>query len=72
MTAFGIDFGTTNSVLAKASGTDIETVLLDSPPDGGWAEHGFDMVLPTVLAERDGAVDFGWRAKRTTGHLAAV
>lgn len=72
MTAFGIDFGTTNSVLAMANGTDIETVLLDNPPDEGWAQHGFDKVLPTVLAERDGAVDFGWRAKRTKGHLAAV
>jgi molecular chaperone DnaK len=72
MTAFGIDFGTTNSVLAVANGTDIETVALDSAPDGTWAELGFDRVLPTVLAEREGKVDFGWRAKRTPGHLAAV
>lgn len=72
MTAFGIDFGTTNSALAAANGTDIETVSIDSPP-AEWAEHGgFDHILPTVLAERDGAIDFGWRAKRTPGNLAAV
>jgi molecular chaperone DnaK (HSP70) len=71
MTSFGIDFGTTNSVLATAQGTDITTVALDEPP-GEWAEWGFDKVLPTVLAQHDGALDFGWRAKRTPGHLAAV
>lgn len=71
MTAFGIDFGTTNSALAAANGLRIETVQLDEPP-GEWAELGFDKVLPTVLAEREGAIDFGWRAKRTPGNLAAV
>lgn len=71
MTTFGIDFGTTNSVLAAATGTNIETISLDEPPQE-WAELGFDKVLPTVLAERSGAIDFGWRAKRTPGNLAAV
>lgn len=71
MTAFGIDFGTTNSVLAAATGTSIETVAIETPP-GEWAELGFDRVLPTVLADRNGAIDFGWSAKRTPGHLAAV
>ena len=72
MTAFGIDFGTTNSALAAAVGTDITTVALDSPPEDWGVLGGFDHVLPTVLAEIDGAIDFGWRAKRTPGHLAAV
>jgi molecular chaperone DnaK (HSP70) len=72
MTHFGIDFGTTNSVLARAGGSGIETVPLDEPP-GDWAELGFHKVLPTVLADRGGgAIDVGWRAKRTPGHLAAV
>lgn len=71
MTAFGIDFGTTNSVLAAIGASGIETVSLDEPPQE-WAELGFDKVLPTVLAERNGAIDFGWRAKRTPGSLAAV
>jgi molecular chaperone DnaK len=72
VTAFGIDFGTTNSVLAAANGIDLETIALDDPP-GEWAKLGFDKVLPTVIAEApDGGVQFGWRAKGTDGHLAAV
>ena len=51
MTAFGIDFGMTNSVLAVSSGTSMETVRLDEPP-GEFAELGFDRVLPTVVADR--------------------
>lgn len=72
MSAFGIDFGTTNSVLAvtNASGT-METVSLDQPP-GEFAELGFDRVLPTVLADRNGAIEFGWKAKRNPNKLAAV
>jgi molecular chaperone DnaK len=72
VTAFGIDFGTTNSVLASANGAEVETIALDDPP-GEWARLGFDKVLPTVIAEApDGGVQFGWRAKGTDGHLAAV
>jgi molecular chaperone DnaK len=72
VTSFGIDFGTTNSVLAAANGVDLETISLDDPP-GEWAALGFDKVLPTVIAEApDGGVQFGWRAKGTDGHLAAV
>jgi molecular chaperone DnaK (HSP70) len=69
--AFGIDFGTTNSVLAVTSGVDIETVTLDSPPQE-WAELGFDKVLPTVIADSGGALAFGWRAKRSATKLEAV
>ena len=32
MTAFGIDFGTTNSVLAVTNSGTMETVSLDQPP----------------------------------------
>lgn len=71
MSGFGIDFGTTNSVLAVARGTSIETVTLDSPPQE-WAELGFDKVLPTVIAESGGVLEFGWRAKRSAAKLEAV
>lgn len=72
MTAFGIDFGTTNSVLAASTGTLMDTISLDTPP-GDWAELGFDKVLPTVLAENSsGQLEFGWAAKRNPNRLAAV
>lgn len=71
MTAFGIDFGTTNSVLAAARGGSIETVALDTPPLE-WSQLGFDRVLPTVLADKGGKLQFGWSAKRSADHLAAV
>lgn len=71
MTSFGIDFGTTNSVLATTSGYGLNTVRLDSPP-GEWAELGFDKVLPTVLADSGGRLEFGWVAKRNPNKLAAV
>lgn len=71
MTSFGIDFGTTNSVLAAATAKSIETVSLDSPPQE-WAELGFDKVLPTVIADAGDALTFGWRAKRSANKLEAV
>ncbi len=71
MTAFGIDFGTTNSVLATLSAGEVSTVELDEP-EAAWAELGFDKVLPTVLAETGGAIEFGWKAKANPNRLAAV
>lgn len=71
MAAFGIDFGTTNSVLASVSGGDVSTVALDEPPQE-WAELGFDKVLPTVIAQNGDSIDFGWRAKRNPKRLDAV
>ena len=71
MAAFGIDFGTTNSVLASVSGGDVSTVALDEPPQE-WAELGFDKVLPTVIAQNGDSIDFGWSAKRNPKRLDAV
>jgi molecular chaperone DnaK (HSP70) len=71
MTSFGIDFGTTNSVLAVATTGGIETISLDEPPQE-WATLGFDKVLPTVIADIGGELAFGWRAKRSPNKLEAV
>jgi molecular chaperone DnaK len=69
MRAFGIDFGTTNSVLATTVGGAVETVPLDDPP-GGW--DGFDRVLPSVIGLSRGEPSFGWRAKVQPDALSAV
>ena len=69
MRAFGIDFGTTNSVLATTLGRSIDTVPLDDPP-GGW--DGFDRVLPSVIGLTNGSPSFGWKAKRQPDALRAV
>ncbi|MFE7853868.1 Hsp70 family protein [Streptomyces sp. NPDC057403] len=61
--AFGIDFGTTNSVLARAIGTAVETVPLDDRMPAEWANTGVDMVLPSVMAFDGEAPVFGWAAK---------
>ncbi len=71
MVAFGIDFGTTNSVLASVSGGEVSTVALDEPPQE-WAELGFGKVLPTVIAQNGDSIDFGWSAKRNPKRLDAV
>jgi molecular chaperone DnaK (HSP70) len=73
--AFGIDFGTTNSVLSRATATAVETIALDDQLPGEWASTGFDKVLPSVIAfAPDGrAPQFGWAAKkRDVGKLEAV
>jgi len=68
----GIDFGTTNSVVARWTGTDIEVIPVDSPP-GNWAGLGYDRVLPTVFgAGSANEPIFGWAAKQRPGSLAAV
>jgi molecular chaperone DnaK len=64
MNPFGIDFGTTNSVLAQWNGRSIDVLPIDSPP-GEWAQLGFDRVLPSVLGISSGQeATFGWAAKR--------
>ena len=72
MTSFGIDFGTTNSVLALCMRGSIDTVSLDEPP-ADWAALGFDRVLPSVLALDGSNSLVGWRAKTHRGQkLEAV
>ncbi|MGW3283130.1 Hsp70 family protein [Streptomyces sp. NPDC001002] len=71
--AFGIDFGTTNSVLARASASAVETVPLDDRIPAEWANTGLDLVLPSVMAFSGDAPVFGWAAKsRHDERLEAV
>ena len=64
MTAVGIDFGTTNSVVAHWTGNGAEALDIDSPlPE--WEPYGFGRVMPSIFAR--GPADealFGWAAKR--------
>jgi molecular chaperone DnaK len=62
--AFGIDFGTTNSVLAHATAHGVDTVSLDDQLPGEWANIGFDRVLPSVIGLAGGQPSFGWLAKK--------
>lgn len=73
--AFGIDFGTTNSVLSRATATGVETLVLDDQLPGEWVGTGFDKVLPSVIGFSPGenTPQFGWTAKkRDEGKLEAV
>ena len=73
--AFGIDFGTTNSVLSRATATEVETLVLDDQLPGDWVGTGFDKVLPSVIGFSPGGTTplFGWTAKkRDEGKLEAV
>lgn len=63
--SFGIDFGTTNSVLARWNGEEAEVVALDSTNLDDWNYPGFDSLFPSMVGvssvrER---VLFGWEAK---------
>jgi molecular chaperone DnaK (HSP70) len=71
MTAVGIDFGTTNCVLAAYTGGKPEAQIIDTPP-ADWAGMGFDRVLPSVFALNAEEPVFGWAAKRSPDGLAAV
>jgi molecular chaperone DnaK (HSP70) len=73
MSAVGIDFGTTNSVVSVYGSGGAEVLPVDAPP-ADWAELGFDRVLPSVFAMGANAEPlFGWRAKtRPTAKLEAV
>jgi molecular chaperone DnaK (HSP70) len=61
---FGIDFGTTNSVLARATANNVEVISLDDQLPGEWANIGFDRVLPSVIGFEGSTPTFGWLAKR--------
>ncbi|GIF73793.1 Hsp70 family protein [Asanoa siamensis] len=71
--AFGIDFGTTNSVLARSTAGGVEAVPLDPDLPLEWADLEFDRVLPSVIGLDRGNPVFGWAAKRQrAGKLEAV
>ncbi|MFD5118522.1 Hsp70 family protein [Streptomyces sp. NPDC058385] len=66
MTATGIDFGTTNSVVAQWQVDDVEVLPLDAHHlDADWRRPGFDLMFPSVVGTsslRRGPL-FGWEAK---------
>ncbi|WSA80473.1 Hsp70 family protein [Streptomyces sp. NBC_01799] len=66
MTATGIDFGTTNSVVAQWLGNNADVLLLDAHHiDADWRHPGFEYLFPSVVGMsslRRGAL-FGWEAK---------
>jgi molecular chaperone DnaK len=66
--AYGIDFGTTNSVLARATAAGTEAIVLDNGLPGEWQGTGFDKVLPSVIGfDRSDRPVFGWEAKTMEG-----
>lgn len=68
MTAVGIDFGTTNSLVARLKGGRPEAITIDENVPADWAEAGFDRVMASVMSLReDGSVAFGWEAKMDAG-----
>lgn len=68
MSSLGIDFGTTNSVLASFDRGVTETQPIDVPKDLEWSTMGFDRVLPSVFARgANGEPLFGWAAKLSSG-----
>ncbi|MEU0953540.1 Hsp70 family protein [Streptomyces niveus] len=66
MTSTGIDFGTTNSVVAQWQGDDVEVLPLDAHHiDADWRRPGFEQLFPSVVGVsslRRGPL-FGWEAK---------
>jgi molecular chaperone DnaK len=73
MTAIGIDFGTTNSVVAAQTTSGIEVLPIDNAPTA-WQPYGFDNVFPSVMArDENSRLCFGWEAKQSsTGRFDAV
>lgn len=73
MTAIGIDFGTTNSVVAAYGAGGVDVLPIDQPAKG-WEGLGFEKVLPSVLGVgTDREATFGWAAKAQPGNkLEAV
>ena len=67
MTTIGIDFGTTNSVIAKWTPSGVDVLDIDSAA-GEWDKYGFTKVMPSVFANPNGKILFGWDAKRARSH----
>ncbi len=63
MTAYGIDFGTTNSAVAVFNDGNIDVLRVDSPPIE-WDQLGYDKVFPSVFGYGENREPlFGWEAK---------
>lgn len=72
MTAVGIDFGTTNSVVAKWTSSQLSVLNIDAAP-GEWSNHFGSELMPSMFARGGrGQALFGWDAKRTPGAFEAV
>jgi len=69
----GIDFGTSNSVVATWRPGGVEVLAVDAP-QAEWGNLGFDKLMPSVFAEGEGGKAlFGWSAKRAeAGRFEAV
>jgi len=66
---FGIDFGTSNSVVARWTGNGTEVIRVDSAGlPAEWNRPGFDELFPSVVSLRDiqRTLCFGWSAKCET------
>lgn len=67
---YGIDFGTSNSVVARydGGGTEVLPVGSESVP-AQWYQPEFEALFPSVLSVRDlqRTLCFGWAAKTTRG-----
>lgn len=73
MTAIGIDFGTTNSVVAHWSPNGVEVLDIDTPPAKWGNNLGFERIMPSVFAkDHDDRVLFGWAAKQSPSRFEAV
>lgn len=69
--SFGIDFGTSNSVVARWDGLNGEVLAVDAKnlPAQWRATKEFEQLFPSVLSVRDlqRTLCFGWEAKTSTG-----
>ncbi|MFK0157363.1 Hsp70 family protein [Streptomyces sp. NPDC090493] len=66
---YGIDFGTSNSVVARWTGSATEVIRVDSGSlPAEWNRPGFDELFPSVVSLRDiqRTLCFGWSAKCET------
>jgi molecular chaperone DnaK (HSP70) len=63
--SFGIDFGTTNSVLAHFDGTSAQAVPIDNFNLDEWSYPSFELLFPWVAGYSSTRPDrlFGWEAK---------
>ncbi|MBK3586671.1 Hsp70 family protein [Streptomyces sp. MBT57] len=67
--SFGIDFGTSNSVVARWNGHTAEVVPIDGDNlPALWRQPEFDQIFPSVVSVRDlqRTLCFGWAAKTAT------